>query len=153
MADTILQILQWAIPSGGVGAAIAWIANRKVAAAKATKEVHDAYKSMYEDVSSLVEEIQDKYEDTREKLDQLNNEHALTRRALNRLSRAIEAIQICPHRGNCPVRTELSISEVDAEGTKPSTGHKRRARHSDAGAATDKLPADKGGHGSDDAQS
>lgn len=25
-----MQILQWAIPSGGIGAAIAWVANRKV---------------------------------------------------------------------------------------------------------------------------
>ena len=30
MTDIILNILQWAIPSGGIGAAIAWIANRKV---------------------------------------------------------------------------------------------------------------------------
>ena len=30
MGDTIFQILQWAIPSGGIGAAIAWIANRRL---------------------------------------------------------------------------------------------------------------------------
>lgn len=34
MSDTILQILQWALPSGGIGAAIAWVANRKANTAK-----------------------------------------------------------------------------------------------------------------------
>ena len=47
--DTIMQILQWAIPSGGIGAAIAWVANRKANNAKQAKSVHDTYKAMYED--------------------------------------------------------------------------------------------------------
>ena len=62
MAETILQILQWAIPSGGIGAAIAWIANRKAASAKTAKAVHDTYKTMYEDISQLLVENQKKNE-------------------------------------------------------------------------------------------
>lgn len=124
MADTILQILQWAIPSGGIGAAIAWIANRKAREAKTAKEVHDTYKTMYEDISTLLVETQKKYEETKEQIEALGVENSRTRRALNRLSRAIEAIQVCPLRANCPVSGELSLDEEADEG-KPS-----RAKHS-----------------------
>ncbi len=51
MADTVMQILTWAIPSGGIGAAISWIANRKVKTAESAKKIHDTYKEMYEDIS------------------------------------------------------------------------------------------------------
>lgn len=60
MTDIIMNILQWAIPSGGIGAAIAWIANRKVKAAEQAKQVHDTYKSMYEDVSRELLNLQRK---------------------------------------------------------------------------------------------
>ena len=123
MADTIFQILQWAIPSGGIGAAIAWIAEKKTRDAKTAKEVHDTYKAMYEDISALLVETQKKYEETKEQIETLGTENSRTRRALNRLSRAIEAIQICPHRANCPVSGELSLDE-DAD-----TGKQVRAKH------------------------
>lgn len=58
--ETLLQILQWAIPSGGIGAAIAWLVNRKAVSAKAAKAVHDTYKTMYEDISQLLVENQKK---------------------------------------------------------------------------------------------
>ena len=51
MTDMIMNILQWAIPSGGIGAAIAWIANRKVKEAEQAKRIHDTFKEMYGDVS------------------------------------------------------------------------------------------------------
>lgn len=110
---TLLAILQWAIPSGGIGAAIAWLANRKVQRVKATKEVHDTFHSMYDDVSKLLEETQKKYEKTSKQLEELTTENARTRRSLNRLSRAIEAIQICPYKEKCPVRSELSLDGND----------------------------------------
>ena len=44
MAETIFQILQWAIPSGGIGAAIAWIANRRLRTVEEKKKVEDTYK-------------------------------------------------------------------------------------------------------------
>ena len=118
MTDIIMNILQWAIPSGGIGAAIAWIANRKVKAAEQAKQVHDTYKSMYEDVSRELLNLQRKVdESTRENasaIEELNRENTRTRNALNRLSRAIEAIQLCPHRATCPVSGELQNGE---EGT------------------------------------
>lgn len=118
MTDFIMNALQWAIPSGGIGAAIAWIANRKVKAAEQAKQVHDTYKSMYEDVSRELLNLQRKVdESTRENasaIEELNRENTRTRNALNRLSRAIEAIQLCPHRATCPVSGELQNGE---EGT------------------------------------
>lgn len=118
MTDIIMNILQWAIPSGGIGAAIAWIANRKVKTAEQAKQVHDTYKSMYEDVSRELLNLQRKVdESTRENasaIEELNRENTRTRNALNRLSRAIEAIQLCPHRATCPVSGELQNGE---EGT------------------------------------
>ena len=81
---------------------------------KTTKEVHDTYKVMYEDISRLLLETQKKYEETSEKIEELSKENARTRSALNRLSRAVEAIQLCPYRRDCPVRLELQ----DGEGTE-----------------------------------
>ena len=107
MADIILQFLTWAIPSGGIGAAIVWFLNRKAHKAEIAKTVHDTYKKMYEDVSQLLIETREKYEETYEKIEELSQENARTRTALNRLSRAVEAIQLCPYRSECPVRGEL----------------------------------------------
>ena len=123
MADTIFQILQWAIPSGGIGAAIAWIANRRLRTVEEKKKVEDTYKAMYEDISALLVETQKKYEETKEQIETLGTENSRTRRALNRLSRAIEAIQVCPHRANCPVSSELSLDE------EADTGKQVRAKH------------------------
>ena len=132
MADTLFQILTWAIPSGGIGAAIAWIANRRSRMTKTTKEVHDTYKVMYEDISRLLLETQKKYEETSEKIEELSKENARTRSALNRLSRAVEAIQLCPYRRDCPVRLELQ----DGEGTdqRRNTGGGSRQRGKREGA-------------------
>lgn len=129
--DTLLQILQWAIPSGGIGAAIAWVANRKANNAKQAKSVHDTYKVMYEDISKLLVETQQKYDQSTQLTEKLVSENNLTRRALNRLSRAIEAIQLCPHAGSCPVSGELSLSDdgnTDAEPKPRAKEPKRQQR-------------------------
>lgn len=118
--DIVLQILQWAIPSGGIGAAIAWIVNRKARSAKVAKEVHDTYKTMYEDVSHLLLETQKKYEETIQRIDDLGTENIRIKRGLDRLSRAIEAIQTCPYRASCPVYRELPD-----EGSSKRKGGKR----------------------------
>lgn len=130
----ILAILQWAIPSGGIGAAIAWLANRKVARAKAAKAVQDIYESMYDRVSKLLMETQKKNEEIQGKLEKMSTESAALKRAINRLNRAIEAIQLCPHRGSCPVSNELSIDE----GTDGDTenGHNNNNGHNNDGDKT-----------------
>lgn len=132
--ETLMQILQWAVPSGGIGAAIAWIANRRAMQAKTAKSVHDTYKAMYEDVSTLLMETQKKYEETSKLTEELTTENQLTRRAVNRLSRAIEAIQLCPHRAACPVSGELSLDEDDSEADGGSLRGKRRGERGKRGA-------------------
>ena len=151
MADTFLQIIQWAIPSGGIGAAIAWLANRKAKSAQTAKSVHDTYKMMYEDVSALLMETQRKYEETTKITEKLVAENNLTRRAVNRLSRAIEAIQLCPHRAACPVSSELSLSEDSADGKpqKHRVGRGQQRRTSERG--KDDVDGGRvGGHGTAD---
>lgn len=151
MADTvIMQILQWAIPSGGIGAAIAWVANRKVKAAETAKSVHDTYKVMYEDVSTLLVETQKKYEETTKITEKLVAENNLTRRAVNRLSRAIEAIQLCPHRTACPVSSELQLDETNGEVGKQSVGKRSAKRQRKRRDERDEGVVDgtsEGGHG------
>lgn len=132
--DTLMQILQWAIPSGGIGAAIAWVANRKANNARQAKSVHDTYKVMYEDISRLLVETQVKYDESTKLTEKLVTENNLTRRALNRLSRAIEAIQLCPHAGTCPVSSELSLSEDgdgNADGKADRNAQKRQRKNAD----------------------
>ena len=124
MAETIFQILQWAIPSGGIGAAIAWIANRRLRTVEEKKKVEDTYKQMYDMVSAELVGLHKQNRINYEKMEELRGENDKTRRALNRLSRAIEAIQLCPHRVNCPVSSELSLSE-DSDKGKP---HRTRQR-------------------------
>lgn len=116
-----MQIIQWAIPSGGIGAAIAWMANRKVKQATAAKSVHDTYKLMYEDISRELLATQKKVDESTKTMEGLGEENKRIRYALNRLTRAIQAIQLCPHSGSCPVSGELSLDEDGDEG-KPARG-------------------------------
>lgn len=115
--DTILQILQWAIPSGGIGAAIGWIANRKEHKAKTAKAVHDTYKVMYEDISRVLEETQKNKEETQKKYEKIQKlfedescERADLIRAVNKLQRAITSAKRCKHYDSCPIRDELQDS-------------------------------------------
>lgn len=132
MTDIILNILQWAIPSGGIGAAIAWIANRKVKEAEQAKRIHDTFKEMYGDVSKELlakqKELNDAAEDNAKAIEELNKENARTRYALNRLTRAIEAIQLCPHRASCPVSSELQNQEYDDTDAADGAGKQRKQR-------------------------
>ena len=121
MGDTIFQILQWAIPSGGIGAAIAWIANRRLRTVEEKKKIEDTYKQMYDMVSRELISLQQQNETNYEKIENLRTDGDKMRRALNRLSRAIEAIQICPHRTACPVSVELSLDQ-DSDTPKHARG-------------------------------
>ena len=109
--EGMLEILQWTVPSGAIGSIVTWLFGRTLRQTREAKEVHDTYKQMYEDVSASLVTLQQKNEENNEKLEELTAEHSRTRRALNRLSRAIEAIQLCDFRSQCPVRSELQISE------------------------------------------
>ena len=79
---------------------------------------------MYDMVSAELVGLHKQNRINYEKMEELRGENDKTRRALNRLSRAIEAIQLCPHRVNCPVSSELSLSE-DGDKGKPHRGKSR----------------------------
>ena len=145
-----MQILQWAIPSGGIGAAIAWVANRKVKSAQSAKSVHDTYKLMYEDISRELLATQKKVDESTKAMEGLGAENKQIRYALNRLTRAIQAIQRCPHSGNCPVSSELQLDETDGEvgkqsvGKRSAKGQRKRRDERDEGVVDG---AGEGGHG------
>ena len=133
-----MQILQWAIPSGGIGAAIAWVANRKVKSAQSAKSVHDTYKLMYEDISRELLATQKKVDESTKAMEGLGAENKQIRYALNRLTRAIQAIQRCPHSGNCPVSSELQLDAESDERRKASGkrgGKGQRVKGREDGAA------------------
>ena len=151
--EMIMQIVQWAIPSGGIGAAIAWVANRRVKSAEQAKRVHDTYKEMYEDISKELLRTQKKVDESAKEnaraIEDLNKENARTRYALNKLTRAIEAIQLCPHRATCPVSGELRDQE-DGDGDKRGVGNgdkKRQHKKREAGTPAVVDGSGEGGHG------
>ena len=132
MAETVLKYLMWAIPSGGIGAAIAWIANRRLRTVEQRKKVEDTYKQMYDLVSAELIGLQKQNQINYEKIEELRSENDKTRRALNRLSRAIEAIQLCPYRASCPVRSELQIDQADSDGNaEPGKRQRVGRQHKD----------------------
>ena len=104
----IIEILTWAIPTGGVGAAIGWLANHKANRAKADKEAHDAYKAMYHDLAEELRTMRTDNAELRKQMDDVSAESSRLRRTVNRLSRAVESIQSCPYREQCPIRNELT---------------------------------------------
>lgn len=138
MWDTILQILQWAIPSGGIGAAIAWIANREVRQAKTAKEVHNAYKELYEDVNANLIKMRD--------------ENEKLYKSITRLERAIQRATVCRFWNDCPIRGELP--EYKGRGTyngpvrqRPRGQYHIRDQHPDDRARTGcGGQCDDGGH-------
>lgn len=115
--EIILEILKWAIPSGGIGAAIAWVANRRLRTVEEKKKIEDTYKQMYDMVSEELIAVQRQNQENYDKIEELRNENDKTRRVLARLSRAIESIQTCPHRAACPVYLELP-DEIGALGKR-----------------------------------
>ena len=127
-------------PFGRYLCCIAWIANRRLRTVEEKKKVEDTYKQMYDMVSAELVGLHKQNRINYEKMEELRGENDKTRRALNRLSRAIEAIQLCPHRAACPVSGELSLSE-DSDKGKPhrtrqrSEGSRTADEHSQAVAA------------------
>ena len=82
----------------------------------------------------------DAAEDNAKAIEELNRENARTRYALNRLTRAIEAIQLCPHRASCPVSSELQNQEDDGDpdaadgaGKQRKQRQQRKQRHGASG--------------------
>lgn len=91
--EQFLSIIQWLLPSGGIGALLLWLTSRTLRQARESREVHDAYKTMYEDV--------------RQTLTQQSNEYQELVQRCAHLERAVLRIGACSHYPHCPVVHEL----------------------------------------------
>ena len=98
--SVIKDFLFYLLPAGGLGGVIVWIFNKKIRRAKSDKEVHDAYKAMYDDVKEEIKEIR--------------NENKYLHKELARVGAIVSTIEVivakaadCVHYAGCPIRLEL----------------------------------------------
>ena len=94
--ETIMQILQWLVPSGIAGSLWAWLRHRENSKVIAAKERNDAYKEMYDNLSGTLIELQ--------------NENIKLNKAVRELNRTIRKASTCRHYNDCPIRIELQKS-------------------------------------------
>lgn len=123
-ADIILQILQWAIP-GGIGGCVTWLVSRQIRRTRVVKEVHDTYKEMYHDISSEIIELRKENQQILSKSERIAEESRGLKRSLDRLSRAIES---CPYRTDCPIRSELQDPAVNGSNPRQRQPKQHRQR-------------------------
>ena len=141
--ETILQILQWLIPAECIGITIGWFVHRKVNKARDKKEIHDIFKQMYEDVSNQLSIVQKKNDELTRKVDELQENDVRHIRAINRLSRAIEAIPLCEYHSQCPVLAELRIGQDGgAVGGEAAAIHGRSDRRDSGTHQPGAIPGD-----------
>ena len=76
--ETIMQILQWLVPSGIAGSLWAWLRHRENSKVIAAKERNDAYKEMYDNLSGTLIELQ--------------NENIKLNKAVRELNRTIRCL-------------------------------------------------------------
>lgn len=59
MTETLHTLLQWLIPSGSLATVVVWLTNKTLRNLRSAKEIHDTYKTMYEDVKVTLTAISD----------------------------------------------------------------------------------------------
>lgn len=101
MTESILQLLQWLVPTGGVGMLLGWITSTRLRQARTAKEVHDTYKEMYEGLYNQVIDIA--------------NDNSEMRQMLARLERAITKGTTCRIWSQCPIRHELQRTQDEPD--------------------------------------
>jgi hypothetical protein len=138
MTDTLTTILQWLIPSGGLGAVIAWLFSRTLRNLRQTKEVHDTYKTLYEDISNTLTDVQNE-------LDELHKE-------LGRFRRAVSKIYSCRYYPDCPVQHELQNSEAVANNGNKVRKSNRQYRIRNTAAENNPGTGSESEHDSSDAE-
>ena len=107
--ETIMQILQWLVPSGIAGSLWAWLRHRENSKVIAAKERNDAYKEMYDNLSGTLIELQ--------------NENIKLNKAVRELNRTIRKASTCRHYNDCPIRIELQKSGgIDTDSLQGRSG-------------------------------
>ena len=121
--ENITSILQWLIPSGGLGAIVVWLFSKTLRQIRTTKEVHDTYKHLYENIQGTLLDLQD--------------ENKKLYKAVSKLERAISRASTCRYFDACPIRDELhGEQKSDAK-----TGSRKR-QCSDQGDQESRIRAD-----------
>ena len=97
-------MLEWTnifefLTSGAVCSAITWLVSKTIRTVRRSKEVHDTYKSMYEDLHGTIIEVQ--------------NDNKRLYKAVSKLERTIAKATSCRHYDNCPMRSELQDKQDD----------------------------------------
>lgn len=136
MTETLYTLLQWLIPSGSLATVVVWLTNKTLRNLRSAKEIHDTYKTMYEDVKVTLTAISDE-----------NKKLFLI---VARFERAVSKAPSCRYFDNaCPVSRELrNYPEVDRKpkGNKRQRGDKRNTDSDDrAGTGIEGGNGDPGG--------
>jgi chromosome segregation ATPase len=130
--EMLTSILQWLIPAGGLGTVVAWIFSKTLRQLRTTKEVHDTYKQLYENIKSTLTDLQD--------------ENKKLYRAVSKLERVISRASTCRHYfSDCPIKHELLREQED--GTKSKN---RKRQHTSQGSEAEQIRADPGVKGATD---
>lgn len=128
MTETLMNILQWLIPSGALGSVFVYLTNKTLRNLRTAKEFHDTYKDMYDDLRNTMLEIQ--------------GDNRKLQRAVSRLERAVSKVNTCRHYPNCPVNIELQQAAEPPPKTK-SRGRQRSAHsHPEAEAGSGETAED-----------
>lgn len=114
MLDTLLNILQWLLPTGSVGAIVVWLTSKTLRQARTAKEVHDTYKAMYEDVRGTLILLQD--------------DNSQLHEAILRLEATIRRATECRYYAHCPLRDELQRLEKNGRTRAAQPGGSGSAR-------------------------
>jgi hypothetical protein len=135
--EWLSNILEWLIPSGALGTIAIWLTSKTVRAVRTTKEVHDTYKDMYDDIRSTLIDLQ--------------NENEKLYRAVARLERVLARAYTCRYYGTCPMRDELQRQKADTKPRRRSKQSTNRQREPD-GRKTDESDPDPGVAGNADTE-
>jgi len=128
MTETIINLLQWLIPSGGLGAVLVWLTNKTLRNLRTSKEVHDTYKLMYEDVQKTLLDIRSENKSLYEITCIQREENEKLCKAITSLERALSRAATCRHWDDCPIRTELRKQEGSVAQNAISTLRQHRNR-------------------------
>lgn len=107
--ETFTTLLQWLIPSGGLGAIVVWLLSKTLRKIRTTKEIHDTYKQLYENIKETLVDLQD--------------ENKKLYKAVSKLERTISHASTCRYYTDCPIRHELLREQ---EGSTKPVRHKRQ---------------------------
>jgi hypothetical protein len=107
--ETVTAILQWLIPAGGIGSVVAWLTSRTLRNVRKKKEISDTYKTLYENISETLINVED--------------ELAEIHKEMGKLRRAIARAPSCRYYDNCPVQHEL---QREQKGDGKPKGRKRQ---------------------------